>query len=71
MTLHSEEHLMAGDKGTALSRRRFRQEADKVERGEDPIVAIPGQSYHIEVLGGNALLDPKTHKVLKGFAAHV
>lgn len=71
VTLHSEEHLMAGDKGTALSRRFFRQEAEKVARGEDPIGAVPGQSYHVEVLGGNALLDPDSLECVAGFAARV
>ncbi len=69
ISLHSEEHLMAGDKGTALSRRFFRQEAEKVARGEDPVGAVPGKSYRVEVLGGNALLDPDTLACLKGFAA--
>lgn len=62
---------MAGDKGTALSRRFFRQEAEKVARGEDPIGAVPGQSYHVEVLGGNALLDPESLACVAGFAARV
>ncbi len=67
ITLHSEEHLMAGDKGTALSRRFFRQEAEKVVRGENPVGAVPGASYKIEVLGGNALLDPETLACTAGF----
>ena len=71
LTLHSEEHLMAGDKGTALSRRFFRQEAEKVARGEDPVGAVPGHSYHVEVLGGNALLNPETLECVAGFAARV
>lgn len=71
ISLHSEEHLMAGDKGTALSRRFFRQEAEKVARGENPVGSEPGQSYRVEVLGGNALLDPETLACLEGFAARV
>ena len=39
ITLHSEEHLMAGDKGTALSRRFFRQQAEKVANGQHPVGA--------------------------------
>ena len=69
ISLHSEEHLMAGDKGTALSRRFFRQEADKVAKGENPVGAAPGESYRVEVLGGNALLDPDTLECVAGFAA--
>lgn len=71
ISLHSEEHLMAGDKGTALSRRFFRREAEKVARGEDPIGATPGRSYRVEVLGGNAFLDPDTLACIEGFAARV
>ena len=69
ISLHSEEHLMSGDKGTALSRRFFRQEAEKVANGQNPVGAQPGRSYRVEVLGGNALLDPVTHECVAGFAA--
>ncbi len=71
ISLHSEEHLMAGDKGTALSRRMFRLQAERVARGEDPIGATPGASYRVEVLAGNALLDPDTLECLDGFASRV
>ena len=69
ISLHSEEHLMAGDKGTALSRRFFREQAEKVARGEHPVGAEPGKSYRVEVLAGNALLDPDTGECIAGFAA--
>lgn len=71
MTLHSEEHLMAGDKGTALSRRFFRQQAEKVAQGENPVGAEPGESYRVEVLAGNSLLDPETLECVSGYAARV
>ena len=39
------------------------------EPADDPVGAVPGASYRIEVLGGNALLDPETLECLAGFAA--
>jgi hypothetical protein len=71
MTLHSEEHLMAGDKGTALSRRFFREQAARVARGENPVGSEPGKSYRVEVLAGNSLLDPETLECVAGYAARV
>jgi len=68
ITLHSEEHLMSGDKGTALSRRFFRAEAEKVAKGENPVGAEPGKSYRVEILAGNALLDPVTLECIAGSA---
>jgi phenylpropionate dioxygenase-like ring-hydroxylating dioxygenase large terminal subunit len=71
MTLHSEEHIMAGDKGTALSRRFFREQAARVARGENPVGSEPGKSYRVEVLAGNSLLDPETLECVAGYAARV
>ena len=50
ISLHSEEHLMAGDKGTALSRRMFRQLAERVAEGEDPFGAGANEPYRVEIL---------------------
>jgi phenylpropionate dioxygenase-like ring-hydroxylating dioxygenase large terminal subunit len=69
ISLHSEEHLMAGDKGTALSRRLFRKQAKIVADGGNPIGALPGKAYRVEVLAGNAELDPETGECIAGFAA--
>jgi len=69
ISLHSEEHLMAGDKGTALSRRCFREQAEKVVNGEHPVGAEPGKSYRVEILAGNALLDEKTGACIAGIAS--
>ena len=69
ISLHSEEHLMSGDKGTALSRRFFRLQAERVANGEDPVGADSEQSYRVEILGGNALLDPETGDCIAGYAA--
>ena len=69
ISLHSEEHLMSGDKGTALSRRFFREQAERVAQGEHPIGAQPGESYRIEILAGNALLDAQTLECVAGYAA--
>ncbi|NKC01390.1 MAG: Rieske 2Fe-2S domain-containing protein [Pseudomonadales bacterium] len=69
ITSHSEEHLMAGDKGTALSRRFFRRQAELVASGQQPIGATPNVSYRVEILGGNALLDRETGECVAGYAA--
>lgn len=71
ISLHSEEHLMAGDKGTALSRRFFREQAENVANGQNPVGAVPGESYRVEVLAGNALLNRETGLLLDGFAARL
>jgi len=67
--LHSEEHLMAGDKGTALSRRLFRKLAEGVAEGMDPVGAGANKPRRIEVLAGNSLLDPNTGECIAGFAS--
>ncbi len=69
VSLHSEEHLMAGDKGTALSRRCFRKQAGIVAAGGNPVGAVPGERYRVEILAGNALLDRDTGECIAGFAA--
>ncbi len=69
ISLHSEEHLMAGDKGTALSRRFFRKQAEVVANGGNPVGAGPGVVRHVRILAGNALLDPDTGERIAGFAA--
>ncbi len=69
ISLHSEEHLMAGDKGTALSRRLFRKLAEGVAEGMDPVGAGANKPRRIEVLAGNSLLDPNTGECIAGFAS--
>ena len=69
ISLHSEEHLMAGDKGTALSRRMFRQLAERVAKGEDPFGAGANEPYRVEILAGNSLLDPETGECIAGYAS--
>ena len=69
ISLHSEEHLMAGDKGTALSRRMFRQLAERVAEGEDPFGAGANEPYRVEILAGNSLLDPETGECIAGYAS--
>jgi hypothetical protein len=61
---------MAGDKGTALSRRMFRQLAERVAEGEDPFGAGANEPYRVEILAGNSLLDPETGECIAGYASH-
>jgi len=37
ITTHSEEHLVTSDKGVALLRKLYRENCEKVARGEDPV----------------------------------
>ena len=69
ISLHSDEHLTACDRGTAMSRRLFRQQAQKVANGEDPIGVGFDMPYRVEMLAGNALPDPPTGECIDGFAA--
>ena len=71
ISLHSEEHLMAGDKGTALSRRLFRKLAESVAKGEDPVGAGANKARRVEILAGNSLLDPETGECIAGYASRV
>lgn len=69
ISLHSEEHLVSADQGIAMARRKFRQEAARVLKGEAPVGSTADTPYRIEVLAGNALLDPDTGRCLAGFAS--
>ncbi|HKR89666.1 MAG TPA: Rieske 2Fe-2S domain-containing protein [Phenylobacterium sp.] len=69
ISLHSEEHLVAGDKGMGMMRRLFRQQAAKVARGEDPVGVAFDQPYRVELVAGNALLDAETGRCIAGYAA--
>lgn len=68
ISLHSEEHLVAGDKGTALMRRLFIEQARLVMKGEQPIGVGRDAPYHVQILAGNALLDAAGN-VIAGFAS--
>lgn len=57
ISLHSEEHLVDGDKGTALMRWLFLEQARRVAQGEQPIGTGNGAPYRVQILGGNAVLD--------------
>lgn len=68
ISLHSEEHLVFGDQGIGMMRQLFRREAKKVANGEDPIGTDRDQPYVVNVIAGNALLDPETKEPVAGFA---
>jgi phenylpropionate dioxygenase-like ring-hydroxylating dioxygenase large terminal subunit len=68
ISLHSEEHLVAGDKGTALMRRLFLEQARRVAQGEVPIGVGNGEAYRVQIRAGNALLDGQG-QVIAGYAS--
>jgi phenylpropionate dioxygenase-like ring-hydroxylating dioxygenase large terminal subunit len=67
ISLHSEEHLTHLDTGTGLMRRLFRQQAEVVASGGDPIGVSFDKPYYIKVEAGNAIIDPQTHVCIEGF----
>jgi len=67
ISLHSEEHLTRIDRGTAMMRRLFGQQAEAVAQGKDPIGVGFDQPYYIKLYAGNAILDQTTLKCIDGF----
>jgi phenylpropionate dioxygenase-like ring-hydroxylating dioxygenase large terminal subunit len=67
VNLHSDEHLTRIDRATAMIRRLFKQQADRVAAGEDPVGATRDEPYLIRVTAGNALLDGATLACLDGY----
>ena len=67
ISLHSEEHLTRIDGGVALMRKLFREQAEAVARGEDPIGVSRDKPYVVKVQGSNAILDPVTMERVEGF----
>jgi phenylpropionate dioxygenase-like ring-hydroxylating dioxygenase large terminal subunit len=67
ISLHSEEHLTRIDGGVSMMRRLFRQEAEAVEKGRDPIGVSFDEPYVVNVLGANAILDPVSMKPVEGY----
>ncbi|MBS0416478.1 MAG: Rieske 2Fe-2S domain-containing protein [Proteobacteria bacterium] len=67
ISLHSEEHLTRIDTGVGLMRRLFRQQAQMVANGADPVGVTFDRPYVIQVQAGNALLDPQTLQCIAGF----
>ncbi len=59
ITLHSEEHFAASDKGVALLRRFLEQQLKRVADGGDPAgVAFDDDSAYVRFEAGNYLADP-------------
>lgn len=57
INLHSDEHLTPIDTATAMLRRLFKQQADKVMAGENPVGVSFDEPYLIKVMAGNSVLD--------------
>jgi len=66
VSLHSEEHLSATDTGIAMFRRMFRQQAEVVAKGGDPIGVSFDEPYLVRPSAANALLDAKTLDCIAG-----
>jgi len=67
ISLHSEEHLTRIDRGTALMRELFRQQARAVAGGSNPIGVDLERPYYVKVRGGNAILEGETLRCIAGF----
>ena len=60
ITLHSEEHLVTSDRGVAILRRMFKDQAERVARGEDPVgVAYEDRDALIELHSGVFAIDDR------------
>ena len=66
VSLHSEEHLSGTDAGIAMFRRMFRQQAEIVAKGGDPIGVSLDEPYLVRPTAANALLDAGTLACIAG-----
>lgn len=66
VSLHSEEHLSMTDTGLAMFRRMFRQQAEQVARGEDPLGVSRAEPYLIKPSAANCILEAKTMQSIDG-----
>ncbi len=66
VSLHSEEHLSGTDAGIAMFRRMFRQQAEVVAKGGDPIGVNLTEPYLVRPTAANALLDARTLECIAG-----
>ena len=59
ITLHSEEHLAATDRGVVMFRRKLREQIEAVRDGRDPIGVVFDEARAlVRVEAGNFLLEP-------------
>jgi nitrite reductase/ring-hydroxylating ferredoxin subunit len=66
INLHSEEHLSATDHGILMLRRMWRQQADIVTQGGDPVGVTFDEPYLIKPIAANCFLDAKTMQAIEG-----
>ncbi len=66
ISLHSEEHLSNTDAGIAMFRRMFRQQAEIVAQGGDPIGVTFDEPYLVRPTAANAMLDARTLECVAG-----
>jgi nitrite reductase/ring-hydroxylating ferredoxin subunit len=66
VSLHSEEHLSATDTGIAMLRRMWRQQADIVAEGGDPLGVGLEEPYLYRLRAANAIVATDTLKIIEG-----
>ena len=66
ISLHSEEHLSATDTGIAMLRRMWKQQAQLVAEGGDPVGVTFEEPWLIKPTAANAMLDARTMEVIDG-----
>jgi nitrite reductase/ring-hydroxylating ferredoxin subunit len=66
ISLHSEEHLSATDTGLAMLRRLWRQQADLVAAGGDPIGTGADEPHLYRLRAANAIVDSRTLAIIEG-----
>jgi phenylpropionate dioxygenase-like ring-hydroxylating dioxygenase large terminal subunit len=66
ISLHSEEHLSATDAGLAMLRRLWRQQAEIVAQGGDPVGAGLDEPHLYKLRAANAIVDSGTLQVVEG-----
>lgn len=66
---HSDEHLTSADTALVQMRRLFKQQADVVMEGGDPIGARAGEAQRIDTFAGTTYFDAGTGAYLEGSTA--
>jgi hypothetical protein len=61
ITLHSEEHLVSGDKGVGLLRSLLRRQVQAIAQGKDPVgTAFSEAQAFVSLDAGTAILEADT-----------
>jgi hypothetical protein len=68
INLQSDEHMTTADAGVSMLRRLFKQQAEQVLQGKDPLGSKPGEAAVFDIVAGGADLDYHTGKPVRGMA---